>query len=433
MSHTARDLLVRGTAAAIANSPDEARFYLEWVLITDASPEQKADAHYWLSRVANDPAEKCAHLESVLASNPHYPEARRDLALLEGRINPRDLVDHRHGVPPITLHASVAPGNSGPQKCPQCGAKLSARLLDGAPLCRFCGYQQGNERQSTIQEQDWIAAIHTARGHSWTLPTERIMQCQGCGAQTSITPSHTSVECPFCGGAYVIREADANLVEPEAIAPFAFDAEIALQHARDWLDEQSFRPNDLEELAASSRPRPIYLPFWTFDLDGEVRWIRSISERSFGPDAALREEIGSKLLSYDDILVPATRSLSPDLLTELRFDTSSILPYSPQMLADWPAELYSISVADASLDALHSVYKDTRAIIDTDPTGEGLKIERPQVSISSYKLVLLPLWFTHYAYRGRSFDIAINGTTGEAHGDLPRNTLQRFLGGLLGE
>jgi hypothetical protein len=39
MSHTGRDLLVRGIAAAMGNSLDEAKHYLEWVLFTDSTVE----------------------------------------------------------------------------------------------------------------------------------------------------------------------------------------------------------------------------------------------------------------------------------------------------------------------------------------------------------------------------------------------------------
>jgi predicted RNA-binding Zn-ribbon protein involved in translation (DUF1610 family) len=432
MSHSARDLLVRGIAAVIGDSPDEARHYLEWVLITDSTPEQEADAHYWLSRVSTDPAAKREHLENVLAINPHYPEARRDLAILEGRLSQEQLVDHHRGVAPITPQEVVEVGTASPQKCPRCGAKISPRAGDGTPTCHFCGYRPGAAEEAQergIEEQDWIAAIYTRRGHAWVLPTERIMQCEGCGARVSISPSHASAECPFCGGAYVIREADADLVEPKGITPFAFGAEEALEHARSWIEEQKARPDDLDELAAFSLPRPIYLPFWTFDLDGEVRWTRVYEDSELGRKV-MRRETGSELLSYNDLLAPATRSLSSDLLRELEFSTATLVPYSPQMLAAWPAEIYSVSAADASLDALSQVHKDARAAVGDVRRGESVQVERPQVSISSYKLVLLPIWITHYTYRSQTFDVAINGSTGETHGDLPRNAVQRFLGGL---
>src|SRR5438477_7937979 len=96
----ADDLLVYGVAAAKANSRDEARNYLEWVLRTDADFDQQAEAWYWLSTITDDPVEKRSCLESVLAINPHYGDARRDLAILQGRIKPDQVPDPRYNVPP---------------------------------------------------------------------------------------------------------------------------------------------------------------------------------------------------------------------------------------------------------------------------------------------------------------------------------------------
>ena len=105
MSEAARELLVRGVTAARANSEEEARFHLEWVLRTDADLEQKTEAWYWLSRLARDPSERRACLENVLAGCPGHPEARRDLAILDGRLDPAEIVDHRQPVAPLTPHA----------------------------------------------------------------------------------------------------------------------------------------------------------------------------------------------------------------------------------------------------------------------------------------------------------------------------------------
>src|SRR4051812_18915966 len=85
MSASSNDLLLYGVSAAKADSKEEARFYLEWVL-RDADVEQETEAWYWLSRITDDPAEKRNCLENVLAAYPKHPEARRDLAILDGRL-----------------------------------------------------------------------------------------------------------------------------------------------------------------------------------------------------------------------------------------------------------------------------------------------------------------------------------------------------------
>ena len=54
MSDSARSLLVRGIAAAKAKDVDEARFFLEWLILTECTYEQRADALFWLSEISED-------------------------------------------------------------------------------------------------------------------------------------------------------------------------------------------------------------------------------------------------------------------------------------------------------------------------------------------------------------------------------------------
>src|SRR5436190_16064819 len=186
MSDEARDLLIYGVAAAKANSRDEARNYLEWVLRTDADYEQQAEAWYWLSTITDDPAEKRSCLENSLAAMPNFPESRRDLAILDGRLKPGDLHDPRFDVEPVVPAVGLQQGDLVLHKCPRCGARLSADGLTGSLACSFCGYraQQGlpgdiapqvlaQSPASRVKEQDWDAAIFSTAGHRWEVPTAR--------------------------------------------------------------------------------------------------------------------------------------------------------------------------------------------------------------------------------------------------------------------
>ena len=87
-----RDLLVRGVAAANAGDAEEARFYLEWVLIAGANEDQMMEAWLWLAEVSEG-AEKRDYLEEILSRRPAHARARRLLALLDGRLQAEEIVD----------------------------------------------------------------------------------------------------------------------------------------------------------------------------------------------------------------------------------------------------------------------------------------------------------------------------------------------------
>src|SRR5690349_15469336 len=109
----ADELLSRGLAAATSGDPrdhEEAVFYLEWVLRSKPQPDQEMQAWYWLSRLTNDPVRKRECLEGVLAVRPTHPDARRDLAILDGRLKPADMrADPTVSPGPVTTGGQIDP------------------------------------------------------------------------------------------------------------------------------------------------------------------------------------------------------------------------------------------------------------------------------------------------------------------------------------
>ncbi|HEX9991178.1 MAG TPA: TFIIB-type zinc ribbon-containing protein [Chloroflexia bacterium] len=480
----AAELLSRGLAAAQSGDPcdrPEAEHYLEWVLLTDADQDQQMEAWYWLSRITDDPKRKRECLENVLAMRPTHPDARREMAILDGRIKPQELrASPLQPGMPVAGRPDADPQGARRFKCPKCGASVLYDPAVGMLRCQFCGIQldaQGQAVESTtpqglggeagVSEQDWVAAIHTEKGHRWALPQDRVLECQGCGATMTFAPSRQSAICAYCGSPYSMRISGpdaADLREPDGVVPFILDAQAAIARARDWLNEQARRigvPDDLAGLAAMQPPTPIYLPYWTFDIEGEVEWSGYISPDIGGVrfddfdnaanvggialgvftgnyDIAARSaanmvgkqfDKNGKVYStdsvpavLDDVLVPATSSLPTETLSKLSYDTKEAVPYAEDVLAAWPAEVYSVSMSDASLQARERIVKHSNEQIEMD-TGEAasaLRINRTGLAVLSYKLLLLPVWTASYTYRGEMYRLLVNGQSGQVEGDTPR-------------
>jgi hypothetical protein len=253
----------------------------------------------------------------------------------------------------------------------------------------------------------------------------------------TLVGSVVATRCAFCGAAsVVIAEQSEELVEPGGVAPFVFGEAEARKFANAYLAEQRFKPDDLDDLAMFEAIRPIYLPFWTFDMNGTITYQGFTVEYEYKRVRLVPTE-GTMEAMYDDVIVPATRSLSSERLGGLKFDTSHLTPYSPDLLANWPAEVYSVSLSDAAVIAHDKAHRETSERIKhgLDPAVAELKdvtIKDVVMSIASYKHVLLPVWITRYTYRGQSYDLLVNGQSGQAHGDVPRKGLQKVLGSLFG-
>lgn len=185
MSASARDLLVRGIAAAKAREIEEARFYLEWVLRTDANRQQQIEAWWWLSEISEDPAEKRDCLENVLANEPGHAQARRSLAILDGRLDPDEVIDPNRLPDASTAAETPQPTRTRQFTCPRCGGQMSYSPDGQSLICAGCHHQmsltEALEAGDTVEEQDFAVALATAKGHTRAM-TIHSFQCQGCGA-----------------------------------------------------------------------------------------------------------------------------------------------------------------------------------------------------------------------------------------------------------
>jgi uncharacterized Zn finger protein (UPF0148 family) len=449
MSDEAQDLLLYGVAAAKANSREEARNYLEWVLRTDADLEQQAEAWYWLSTITDDAAERRSCLESSLAAMPGFPESRRDLAILDGRLAPGQMHDPRREVAPIVPSPNLTPDDLLRYKCPRCGARLTVNAHTGDLACSFCGYRHDNAQTGDraykdgeahsghIKEQDWDAAIYSDAGHRWEVPTARTFECRSCGASVLVPPGQVSTVCPFCGTAHVVQsQAERELIEPTGILPFTLLAQDAFAAIVGWLRSAHFAPEDLSLRATQTMPHTVYLPVWTFDLAGEVRWSGHIPKVEYRTVTSIPTH-GSVPMLENDVLVPATGSLPGDVIEQLHFDLRHLVPYSADLLASWPAEIYSISAAEASIEARGRVLQETYAKNLIEANGdtslvEGLSVDSTDLWVLSYKLVLLPVWIGSYTYLTQLYHVVVNGYSGMVAGNVPRNLWQKVLNHLLG-
>jgi hypothetical protein len=101
----------------------------------------------------------------------------------------------------------------------------------------------------------------------------------------------------------------------------------------------------------------------------------------------------------------------------------SVKPYDPRYLADWPAEVYDIPMADASLDARSQAYDRVKRDLPHSLTSmKIIHISSANLMIDSFKLVLLPVWMTELPFDGREHLVLINGQSGDVASDIQDKT-----------
>ena len=419
------DLLVRGIAAAKSNSRSEARFFLERALASSPAMPDRIQAWRYLADLSESPAEKREYIGKILAVDPTDGLARRGLAILEGRLEPADVIDPEH-LPPQSTGPQAASGRRF--ACRQCGSPDVFYAPDGHSLvCEQCRHSEPVDAAGALEPptaNDFAAAMWAARGHRRPIATQSFA-CKACGAAFLLRPEVLSLTCPYCRSVYVIEQLDRReFIPPDAIIPFAISQDDAARRLREWMQK--------EEMAEHiTPPRGVYQPVWIFGFLGEVEW------RGMGHSRDQAAPMSGSYVVVDCFVrVAAGRGLtnSPTAIVD-EFDVGTLVPYDPQQLADWPAETYAISLEDAAVAARQRALAKLRPEV-TDSVGpavQDLQMHFLKVGIDSFQLVLLPLWLASVDHRGSSFRVIVNGRTGTMWADRPthgiRGWVARWLGG----
>lgn len=434
MSDATRDLLVRGIAAYKAREFGEARHYLEWLLHLDPPKDQRLDALMCLVELTNDPAEQHNLLEDALALDPADPRARRRLAILDGKLDPSQIVDPDH------LRARPAPPavaeETGARRftCPNCGGRMVFTPDGQSLVCEYCAGRDrstsagarpaspeaGPAAAPSVPEEDFTVAMATARGHL-APARQRIFGCQGCGASFILPPQQLTLTCPYCESAYVLEEKQSReLVLPGGVIPFRVDEGRACQALQEWLDTLQ-----LKEPIKAAAMHGLYLPAWSFDLGGQVTW-RCLARS--GRDQWTGQEIWEtrndlELVYFNDLLVSASRRLPEACRPGLtQYNLKELVAFNERYLADWPAETYQVTIGDASLEARQFAYlkeqERVRARLVMQKVRD-LSFSSLGIIVESFKLVLVPAWLAYYTLDGKRYDVMVNGQTGQVSGAKP--------------
>ena len=368
-----------------------------------------ADAWVWLTAATDDPAERIECLENAVAREPAHPLARDALAIARGRVSP----SCGRGGQGLEPEATVV-------RCPRCGGALHYEPGATAVVCPYCGHPLGLRETNLLEaEARLVGDMKLQRryqGRAWG-DVQRIVRCQSCGAELTMT-RHLARQCAFCGSTTVLAEDNRRTFErPDGFLPFKLDEPQATaviheaQHSglrglKTRLTGQEDQPVALQ---------PIYLPFWVFDGFVEVRaWTTG----GFGQPAPPGGSTPSAdLMMFDNLLFSGVLVPDPAFLKRVfPFDLSTLVPYEPRLLADWPAALYHLDVEGVAEDACETMIALARRraepLVAPALSGHTHVRRSFQVTSATYQLVLLPVWVALLRSRDKRRLGLVNGQAG---------------------
>jgi predicted RNA-binding Zn-ribbon protein involved in translation (DUF1610 family) len=436
-SDYSRDLLRSGIIEAKAGNREAARRYLDRAVYMSGDHDVMAEAWYWLSQVSGDPVERRSELENCLANDLDHARARRALAILDGKLRPDEIVN-ADALP--AEPSGFRQVDAGRFMCPRCGGRMTYRPDGDSLVCEYClRHEALKPEEAKGGTHDFFVAMATERGHGKPL-REQIAHCQGCGAQFILPAGQISFTCAYCGSPHVVNVDKSNdLLAPDRIVPHAFDQAHAADLLRDWVDRTRIEPDKGVE-----PPRGSYLPAWTFSVGGGIDYTAEVPAEVFDANTHGNphvQHVSDRFAVQRDISIAASCRASATFVRLLpEFDLKRLQAYDPRYLAAWPAELYDVSMADASMESRSQAYASLKREMPTLVWPARLvSTSSANLTIEEFHLDLMPVWMTEIALEGRRRLVLINGQTGSVHGegfmrsDKARRGLLEWLADLLGE
>jgi DNA-directed RNA polymerase subunit RPC12/RpoP len=331
--------------------------------------------------------------------------------------------------------------------CANCGAQLRFAPGQTSLTCDHCGHVQKitpdapSRRARALQELDLARGLRDDLSGA-DMVEVRTTTCPNCGAKVEVTGATHATECPFCATPVVLDTGTERHIKPQALVPFVLTEGEARQAMIKWMGSLWFAPGTLLEYARKGRALTgMYVPFWTFDADTDSRYsgergeyyyeTRTVSVRVNGRTEQRQERVrhtrwypasGRVSRDFDDVLVMASRSLPARLGNELTpWDLGALTAYTPEFLAGFQAEGYTVALADGYREAQDRMSNVIREDVRRDIGGDEQRIHNVDTDWSdeTFKHILLPVWMAAYKYNGKSYRFLVNGQTGEVQGERP--------------
>lgn len=332
-------------------------------------------------------------------------------------------------------------------RCDGCGANVVFDAGSDGLLCTFCRATRQAGVDGNVAELDLNEFIARGTQHLQPMAVQALQaSCDACGAVVNFTPPETATVCAFCGNNIVAQPKAADpLIAPNGVLPFSVANEQAAANFNAWLGSLWFAPNDLQKLVARDKIVSIYIPYWTYDadaltdyqgqrgdnyIDWETHTVNGKTERRAVTKTRWSYASGRVQRTFDDFPIAATQSLPRNYLDELEpWDIGAVKPFEPAYLSGHSAQAYQIPLAQGYEMFKHEAQPIIERDCRYDIGGDHQRVDSMQSTFRDprFRHLLLPVYAGAYRFKGKTYQIVINGRSGEVQGGRPYSWIKILL------
>ncbi|MEA3338505.1 MAG: hypothetical protein U9R15_00925 [Chloroflexota bacterium] len=329
-------------------------------------------------------------------------------------------------------------------KCPYCGGVTTYSAAERQLTCSHCGRaQEVNAEQVGQRAAEFEFTLETVERAQYGWGEERReLVCESCGAAVTVAPEVLTSTCAFCGSNHVMaRSAPGNDLRPTALIPFAVDQAQCQTQVTEWLGRGWMHPPELRNVRALREMAGIYLPFWTFDAHVQAKWKAEVGTARTkryrqGGEWKTRTVIdwdwrsGRVHVPINDHLVAGTAQVSRVILGKVDpFDLHGLAEYDPSYLAGWQAKTYDVGLQQTWEIAREEMRERAKSACHSDTGSSHVRNMQMTADFADerWRYILLPVYLASYHFDERTFQVMVNGQSGNVGGQKPVAWLRVWL------
>ncbi len=237
------------------------------------------------------------------------------------------------------------------------------------------------------------------------------ISCSHCNAPVDFEPGELIATCKYCGFTTVI-ETGAPFKFEHSLLLNKYDLDQADELINSWMRSGFLKPNDLARKSEILEKNLVYLPFWVISIEAKTSY-KGVFERLSPPivkDGNIEKEYNWLVLAREASDFP-TREYDVPLAGKIPYDFRKIEGFAKVLNSEIRRE-EALDLAKQQIEAHHRylLRQDVDKIIEIIT----------EINMKQAVYLHAPLWFVKYEYKGKTYQLIIDGAAGMAlKGDIP--------------
>ncbi|MBR2874610.1 MAG: hypothetical protein IKC00_02145 [Clostridia bacterium] len=326
-------------------------------------------------------------------------------------------------------------------KCVACGNNLVYDPKSGNLVCPYCGNEEEIADLKQAEELRFDENVVIEKDDEI-----EVFRCENCGATSERVKNAIAFACPYCHKTNVVLCEDIKGTKVNAVVPFKLTVKEASVKTREWLKTRFFAKRSFVKSDFETLLNGVYSPCWTFDTytfstyEGRLgktvtRTTGSGKNRRTTTTIVWRNVSGSLPKYFDEIKIYSGSQLNvKDFKKIASFDTNNALEYNKNLLAGYTAMHYEKDLKEGFNEAKAIIHDTLKKQIVSSYNCDvvGYLNINTSYSRTTYKNVLLPFYVGGYGYKGKKYNVFVNGVSGKVSGKFPLSPVKITLVVLLG-